>query len=220
MTNYDFTTILDRRHTNSWKWDVPEGALPMTTADMDFRVAPEIQTAMKEKIAAGAFGYEYPTDQYFQAVQTWYKEEHHVRPETEWMTFTTGIILALTATVNHLSQVGDKVLIMTPVYNIFFNSIINSGRQVNAYQMEYDQKTATYRVDWAEVEARMADPLTTMMILCNPHNPTGRVWTRGELEKIMTLANQYGVIVIADEIHGDLVMEGPDTRQPFYWGRS
>ncbi|MDC6078322.1 aminotransferase class I/II-fold pyridoxal phosphate-dependent enzyme, partial [Limosilactobacillus fermentum] len=107
-----------------------------------------------------------------------------------------------------------------PVYNIFFNSIINSGRQVNAYQMEYDQKTATYRVDWAEVEARMADPLTTMMILCNPHNPTGRVWTRGELEEIMTLANQYGVIVIADEIHGDLVMEGPDTRQPFHWGRS
>ncbi|MCH5398549.1 aminotransferase class I/II-fold pyridoxal phosphate-dependent enzyme [Limosilactobacillus fermentum] len=115
---------------------------------------------------------------------------------------------------------GDKVLVMTPVYNIFFNSIINSGRQVNAYQMEYDQKTATYRVDWAEVEARMADPLTTMMILCNPHNPTGRVWTRGELEEIMTLANQYGVIVIADEIHGDLVMEGPDTRQPFHWGRS
>ena len=126
------------------------------------------------------------------------------------MIFTTGVIPAITASVNFLSQAGDKVLVMEPVYNIFYNSIINSGRQVLASQLVYDQANLKYSVDWADFEKKLADPLTSLLLLCNPHNPTGHVWSEEELEKILLLAQEYSVTVISDEIHGDLVLSGPD----------
>lgn len=212
---YDFNTILDRKDTNSEKWVVKDGELPMTTADMDFKTAPEIMTAMKKKIDQGAFGYEYPTSEYFQAVAAWYAQEHHATAKTEWMRFATGVIPAITASVHHFSHEGDNVLLMEPVYNTFYNSIINSGRHVIANQQLYDQQDHTYHVDWYDLEDKLADPLTTLMILCNPHNPTGYVWTRDELIHILSLAKRHGVIVISDEIHGDLVLDGPDYTPTF-----
>lgn len=212
---YDFDTILDRKHTNSEKWEVKDGELPMTTADMDFKTAPEIMAAMKKKIDQGAFGYEYPTPEYFQAVADWYAQEHHAAAETDWMRFATGVIPAITASVHHFSHEGDNVLLMEPVYNTFYNSIINSGRHVIASQQLYDHDQHTYHVDWYDLEDKMANPLTTLMILCNPHNPTGYVWTRDELIHILSLAKRHGVIVISDEIHGDLILEGPDYTPTF-----
>ena len=212
---YDFDTILDRQHTNSEKWDVKPGELPMTTADMDFKTAPEIMQAMKDKINAGAFGYEYPSQEYFDAVAHWHKIEHNAEAQTSWMRFATGVIPSITASVNHLSHTGDNVLLMEPVYNTFYNSILNSGRHALASQLKYDRSTYTYSVDWDDLEEKMSNPLTTLMILCNPHNPTGYVWSRDELMRIIKLAQKYGVIVISDEIHGDLVLKGPDYTPTF-----
>ena len=212
---YDFDTILDRQHTNSEKWDVKPGELPMTTADMDFKTAPEIMQAMKDKINAGAFGYEYPSQEYFDAVAHWYKIEPNAEAQTSWMRFATGVIPSITASVNHLSHTVDNVLLMEPVYNTFYNSILNSGRHALASQLKYDCSTYTYSVDWDDLEEKMSNPLTTLMILCNPHNPTGYVWSRDELMRIIKLAQKYGVIVISDEIHGDLVLKGPDYTPTF-----
>lgn len=212
---YDFDTILDRQHTNSEKWDIKPGELPMTTADMDFKTAPEIMQAMKDKINAGAFGYEYPSQEYFDAVAHWYKIEHNAEAQTSWMRFATGVIPSITASVNHLSHTGDNVLLMEPVYNTFYNSILNSGRHALASQLKYDRSTYTYSVDWDDLEEKMSNPLTTLMILCNPHNPTGYVWSRDELMRIIKLAQKHGVIVISDEIHGDLVLKGPDYTPTF-----
>lgn len=212
---YDFDTILDRQHTNSEKWDVKPGELPMTTADMDFKTAPEIMQAMKDKINAGAFGYEYPSQEYFDAVAHWYKIEHNAEAQTSWMRFATGVIPSITASVNHLSHTGDNVLLMEPVYNTFYNSILNSGRHALASQLKYDRSTYTYSVDWDDLEEKMSNPLTTLIILCNPHNPTGYVWSRDELMRIIKLAQKHGVIVISDEIHGDLVLKGPDYTPTF-----
>lgn len=212
---YDFDTILDRQHTNSEKWDVKPGELPMTTADMDFKTAPEIMQAMKDKINAGAFGYEYPSQEYFDAVAHWYKSEHNAEAQTSWMRFATGVIPSITASVNHLSHTGDNVLLMEPVYNTFYNSILNSGRHALASQLKYDRSTYTYSVDWDDLEKKMSNPLTTLMILCNPHNPTGYVWSRDELMRIIKLAQKHGVVVISDEIHGDLVLKGPDYTPTF-----
>ena len=212
---YDFDTILDRQHTNSEKWDVKPGELPMTTADMDFKTAPEIMQAMKNKINAGAFGYEYPSQEYFDAVAHWYKTEHNADAQPSWMRFATGVIPSITASVNHLSHTGDNVLLMEPVYNTFYNSILNSGRHALASQLKYDRSTYTYSVDWDDLEEKMSNPLTTLMILCNPHNPTGYVWSRDELMRIIKLAQKHGVVVISDEIHGDLVLKGPDYTPTF-----
>lgn len=212
---YDFDTIIDRQQTNSEKWAVQPGELPMTTADMDFKTAPEIMAAMTNKIQLGTFGYEYPTEEYFQAIASWYKQEHHVDAQTDWMRFTTGVVPSITACVNHFSQVGDNVLVMTPVYNIFYNSILNSGRHVIASELQYDPQSYEYHVNWADLEDKLANPLTTLMILCNPHNPIGHVWDYEELVRILQLAKKYGVIVISDEIHGDLVLEGADYTPAF-----
>ncbi|WP_367342309.1 MalY/PatB family protein [Limosilactobacillus sp.] len=212
---YDFDTILDRRHTNSEKWDVKDGELPMTTADMDFKTAPEIIQAMTNKLTNGAFGYEYPTDEYFNAVADWYQKEHNATADPRWMRFATGVVPSITASVNYLSHEGDNVLLMVPVYNIFYNSVLNSGRHVIENQLHYDRTKHLYTVDWDDLETKMANPLTTMMILCNPHNPTGYVWTREELIRIIKLAQKHGVIVISDEIHGDLVLSGQDYTPTF-----
>lgn len=202
--SYDFETLNKKRAGNSAKWDVKEDELPMTIADMDFKVAPEIIQALQDKIAMGLFGYEEVPTEYFKAVADWYEIEHHTRPQEDWMIFATGVVPAISSAVRRLTSLGDNVLVQAPVYNIFYNSIVNNGRYVVSNDLDYDAKLREYTINFKDLEEKLSDPLTNMMILCNPHNPVGKIWTRDELTKIATLCKKYNVKLFSDEIHGDI----------------
>lgn len=204
--SYDFSEMIDRRHTNSVKWDVKDNELPMWVADMDFRTAPAIVDAIKRKADTGIFGYEEVPDAYFKAVQHWYATEHNWTPQTDWMRFVTGVVPAISSAVRRISHVGDNVLVQAPVYNIFYNSIVNNGRHVLSNDLHFQD--GTYVIDWDDLTAKLADPLTTMMILCNPHNPVGKVWQPAELSRLADLAAANHVTVFSDEIHGDITDAG------------
>lgn len=193
----------DRRHTNSAKWAVKDGELPMTIADMDFKTSPAIIQAMQHKLERGAFGYEVVPAEYFNAVADWYEQRHHFRPNTEWMIFTTGVVPAISSAVRRLTSIGDNVLIQAPVYNIFYNSILNSGRHVLSSDLVYDEQAHTYSVDWDDLEKKLADPLTNLMILCNPHNPLGIIWSREQLIRLAKLCQKHHVTIFSDEIHAE-----------------
>lgn len=211
--NYDFVNSPDRKNSDSIKWDVKDGELPMWIADMDFKVAPEIVDAMKQKINLEAFGYEWPKDDYFNAVASWYEKEHNHRPNNEWMIFTTGVVPAISSIVRRVSHIGDNVLVQEPVYNIFYNSIENNGRHVLSSNLLFDGND--YDVDWKDLEKKLANPLTTLMIFCNPHNPTGKVWSQEEVQKIANLCHEYHVVLLSDEIHGDIIRTGNDYTPAF-----
>ena len=211
--NYDFVNVPDRRKTDSVKWDVASNELPMSIADMDFKTAPEIIDAMKKKIELGVFGYEWPKDDYFNAVANWYAEEHGHRPQQEWMIFTTGVVPAISSIVRRVSHIGDNVLVQAPVYNIFYNSIENNGRHVLSSDLEFDDEN--YEINWEDLEQKLALPLTTLMIFCNPHNPVGKVWSQKEVQKVADLCFKHHVVLLSDEIHGDLVRKGPGYTPAF-----
>lgn len=213
MNKYDFVNAPDRSTTDSVKWHVKKGDLPMSIADMDFKTAPEIIAAMKEKISLGVFGYEWPENDYFNAVADWYEKEHGHRPQEEWLIFTTGVVPAISAVVRRISHIGDNVLVQAPVYNVFYNSIENNGRHVLSNDLQFDG--SNYTVDWEDLEQKLALPLTTLMIFCNPHNPVGKVWTQAEVQKIADLCFKHHVVLLSDEIHGDLVREGPGYTPAF-----
>ncbi|GAX08540.1 cystathionine beta-lyase [Secundilactobacillus silagincola] len=199
----DFSELIDRRHTNSVKWDVKDNELPMWVADMDFQTLPAIVEAIQQKAQNGIFGYEEVPQAYFDAVQSWYESEHNWRPETDWMIFSTGVVPTISSSVRRLTNVGDNVLVQAPVYNIFYNSILNNGRHVLSSDLVLDDQD-TYHIDWRDLEAKMAEPLTTLMILCNPHNPVGMIWSADTLARIGELAAKHHVVVLSDEIHGDI----------------
>ncbi len=213
MNKYDFVNAPDRSMTDSVKWHVKKGDLPMSIADMDFKTAPEIIAAMKEKISLGVFGYEWPENDYFNAVADWYEKEHGHRPEQEWLIFTTGVVPAISAVVRRISHIGDNVLVQAPVYNVFYNSIENNGRHVLSNDLQFDG--SNYKINWEDLEQKLALPLTTLMIFCNPHNPVGKVWTQAEVQKIADLCFKHHVVLLSDEIHGDLVRKGPDYTPAF-----
>lgn len=213
MDKYDFVNAPDRRDTDSVKWHVKKGDLPMSIADMDFKTAPEIIAAMKRKVDRGVFGYEWPEGDYFKAVADWYEKEHGHRPQLEWMIFTTGVVPAISAIVRRVSHIGDNVLVQAPVYNVFYNSIENNGRHVLSNALQFDGEN--YAINWDDLEQKLALPLTTLMIFCNPHNPIGKVWTQKEVQRIADLCYQHHVVLLSDEIHGDLVRKGPDYTPAF-----
>lgn len=213
QTNYDFTNAPDRSKTDSIKWDVEPGELPMSLADMDFQTAPEIIAAMKKKINLKAFGYEWPGAAYFNAVADWYDKEHSHRPDPDWMIFTTGVVPAISSIVRRVSHLGDNILVQEPVYNVFYNSIENNGRHVLASDLHFTGEN--YQIDWQDLEQKLALPLTTLMIFCNPHNPIGKVWTKQEVQKIADLCLKHHVVLLSDEIHGDLVRTGADYTPAF-----
>lgn len=203
---YDFDQIVDRRGTGSLKWDVAEGELPMWVADMDFQTAPEIRQALAERLQHGVFGYGIIPDEWYEAYIGWWKERHGFTMEKDWLIFCTGVVPAISSMVRKLTTPAEKVLIQTPVYNIFFNSIYNNGCNVLQSPLAYNGKE--YAIDFEDLEAKLADPQTTLMILCNPHNPVGKIWDRETLARIGTLCQKHHVIVISDEIHCDLTEPG------------
>ena len=203
---YDFDSITDRRGTNSEKWDVSDGELPMWVADMDFATAPEIIDALKKRVDHGIFGYSGIPDEWYEAYISWWKERHQFTINREWLVFTTGVIPGISSVIRKLTTPAEKVLVQTPVYNIFFNSIINNGRQVieSPLVLEGDR----YEMDFEQLERDLSDPQTSLMLLCNPQNPGGRIWTREELIRVAELCARYDVRVVSDEIHCDITAPG------------
>lgn len=203
---YSFDKPLERRGTYALKWDVPEGELPMWVADMDFATAPEIQEAIQKRASHGVFGYTVVPEEWYQAVQGWWEKRHHFSMEKEWLIFCTGVVPAISSMVRKLTAVGENIVLLTPVYNIFFHSAVNNGRNISECPLKYDGKT--YAIDFEELERQLADPQTTMLIFCNPHNPVGKIWERETMERIGRLCRKYHVLVISDEIHCDLTDPG------------
>ena len=206
--SYDFDKPVNRRDTHSMKWDVKEHELPMWVADMDFQTAPEIQAAIQERAAHGVFGYSVVPEEWYQAYMGWWERRHGFSMEKEWLVFCTGVVPAISSMVRKLTTMGENVLVQTPVYNIFFNSIVNNGRNVIENPLRYDENG--YQMDFEDLERKLSDPQTTLMILCNPHNPVGRIWSREELEQVGELCRKYHVTVISDEIHCDLTSLGKE----------
>ena len=204
--SYDFDKQINRRNTNSLKWDVKENELPMWVADMDFETAPEIQIAIRKRAAHGVFGYSTVPEEWYQAYIDWWKRRHDFQMEKDWLIFCTGVIPAISSMVRKLTTPAEKVLVLTPVYNIFFNSIVNNGRQVLESRLKY--KGEAYQVNFEDLEQKLSDPQTSMMILCNPHNPIGKIWDKETLEQIGELCWKHHVVVVSDEIHCDLTDPG------------
>lgn len=216
MTNmkYDFDKVTPRCGTNSYKWDSTDDkeVLPMWVADMDFPTAPCIINALEKRVEHGIFGYTRVPEEYYDAVISWFSRRHHWKSKREWFIYTSGVVPALSAVIKALTNVGDKVLTLTPVYNCFFSSIRNNGCELDSCALRYEDNT--FSIDYEDLERRAADPKTTLMLLCNPHNPSGRVWTREELRRIGDICIKNNVVVVADEIHCELVHPG-FTYTPF-----
>ena len=206
--DYNFDKVTDRRGSNSYKWNVADNELPMWVADMDFEVAPEIREALQRRLDHGIFGYADLPEEWYEAYQTWWQRRHHWTMERDWLLFSTGVLPSLSSIVRKLTTPAENVLVMTPVYNHFFSSILNNGRNVRECPLIYEN--GKYHIDLALLEQGLSDPQTAMMILCNPQNPAGIIWDRDTLYRIGELCEQYGVIVVSDEIHCDLTEPGKE----------
>ena len=199
---YNFSKLTNRFNTNSLKWDVNNNELPMWVADMDFETAPEIREAIRKKVDFGIYGYTIIPDEYYLSISNWWERRHNFKIEKEWILFCTGVVPAISSIVRKMTREGDNVLVQAPVYNIFYNSIVNNNRKVLSSDLCFDGKE--YSIDYEDLERKLSDPATTLMILCNPHNPIGKVWSKETLKKIGELCIKYSVLVVSDEIHCDL----------------
>lgn len=209
---YDFDTPIDRTHTWSIKHDFKkengkaDDILPLWVADMDFRSPDSVVEALKKAVDHGIFCYSRADESYFDAVAAWYQKRHHLTLQPEWMTCTPGIVFALSIAVRAFTQEGDAVLIQPPVYHPFSRAILRNKRTLVENPLVL--KDGHYEMDLEELEQKVLDEHVKLMILCNPHNPVGRVWTREELTALADICLRHHVYVISDEIHGDFVWQG------------
>ena len=223
MKKFDFDSLIERRGSGCYKWDadLPAGVeltpeeradvIPLWVADMDFPVAPCVKKAMQRRLDHGVFGYVKPLEPYFEAVIDWFKDRHGVEFRRDWMTYTTGVVPAISACVKALAPEGGGVIIQTPVYNCFFSSVKNNGCTVVESPMlrrELPDGRFTYDMDYEDLEAKCANPDNRILLLCNPHNPAGRIWNAEELTRAGEIALRHGVIVISDEIHCEIIPGG------------
>jgi len=205
--DYRFDEYIDRKGTDSIKWDTAEtDILPMWIADMDFKTAPAIREALNARVAHGVFGYTRTPDRFFDAIMGWWKKRHGYTLRKGWIRPVTGVIPALSAIIRALTDPGDKVLVQPPVYNHFYIAIGHCDRQVIENNLHFTD--GHYCIDFEDLEAKAADPAVKLLMLCNPHNPAGRVWTTEELTRIGEICARHNVVVLSDEIHSDLVHQG------------
>ncbi len=219
---FDFDERINRRGTGSVKWDevpelfqtghVPEDIIPLWVADMDFQAAPAIREAVRQRAEHGVFGYTVVEDDYYEAIMNWFARRHQWQIRREEILYTTGVIPAMSVALKALTMPGEKVLILSPDYNCFFSSIRNNGCEV--LETILRRTGDTFEVDFDDFEAKCADAKTTVFLLCNPHNPCGRVWTEAELQQMNDICLRHQVKVVSDEIHCELVMPG-HTFHPF-----
>lgn len=210
MMKYNFDQIIDRRGTNSYKWDTPSDGdvIPMWVADMDFCTAPAVTEAVMRRARHGIYGYVTVPEVFYQATINWFKTRHHWTIERDWILYTSGVVPAISAIIKAFTSPGDKVIVQQPVYNCFFSSIRNNGCEIvdNALIATHD----TYVMDYDDLDKKTQDDKVKLLLLCNPHNPTGRVWTREELSQVGEICARNHVIVVSDEIHCELTMPGYD----------
>ena len=205
---YDFDELVVRRGTGCVKWDESpdDEIIPLWVADMDFKAAPAIQDAIRKRAEYGVFGYTVVEDDYYEAVISWFQRRHDWTIHREEILYTTGVVPAMSVAIKALTMPGEKVLILSPDYNCFFSSVRNNGCEV--LETALLRVGDSFEVDWEDFETKCADEKTTVFLLCNPHNPCGRVWTAKELELMNDICLRHGVKVVSDEIHCELVMPG------------
>ena len=205
---YNFDELIERRGTNCVKWDESPSpdVIPLWVADMDFKAAPAILEAVKKRAEHGVFGYNIVPESYYEAVISWFHRRHQWEIQRQWILYTTAVVPAMSCVIKALTMPGEKVLILSPAYNCFFSSIKNNGCEV----LESPLKAVgdTFEVDFDDFESKCADEKTTLFLLCNPHNPSGRVWTKEELQRMYDICKKHGVKVVSDEIHCELIMPG------------
>ena len=206
---YDFDEIIVRRGTGCVKWDESEErVIPLWVADMDFAVAPAIQEAVRQRAQHPIYAYTLVGDDYYDAIISWFQRRHAWTIAREHILYTTGVVPAISCTLQALTMAGEKVVILSPDYNCFFSSIRNSGCEVSECVLQFNSSAHRFEVDWDDFEARCADEKTTIFLLCNPHNPTGRVWHRDELQLMSDICRRHHVTIVSDEIHCELIMPG------------
>lgn len=205
---YDFSRPTDRRGTDSYKWDsAPEAdIIPLWVADMDFETFPAITEALQRRIAHGIFGYTRVPEAYYEAVCNWFGKHHGWHINREDIIYTSGVVPAVSAVIKALTLPGDQVIVQGPVYNCFFSSIRNNGCETVSNSLIYNKEELRYEIDFDDLERKLAHERARLMLICNPHNPGGRVWTRDELTRVAELCHKYGVRVVSDEIHCELTL--------------
>ena len=205
---FDFDEVVERRGTGCVKWDEcpNDGVIPLWVADMDFRVAPAIQKALQQRVEHGVFGYNIVPESYYDAVISWFRRRHQWEIQCQWILYTTAVVPAMSCVIKALTMPGEKVLILSPAYNCFFSSIKNNGCEV--LESALRRVDDTFEVDFIDFEAKCADEKTTVFLLCNPHNPCGRVWSHEELQRMYDICKKHDVKVVSDEIHCELIMPG------------
>lgn len=211
----NFDKEIKRRGTNCIKWDEFGNAdtIPMWVADMDFETAPCIMQALKKRMEHGCFGYTLVPETYYESNIWWFQYRHNWKINRNHFIYTSGVVPAVSAIIKAMTTAGDKVLIQTPVYNCFFSSIKNNNCQITENKLIYNEvKSANgaiehfYTIDWDNFEQQCSDPKVKIFLLCNPHNPTGRVWTKAELTRMGEICIKHNVFIISDEIHCEFVM--------------
>ena len=205
---YDFSSPTERRGTDSYKWDsAPEAdIIPLWVADMDFETFPGITEALQRRVAHGIFGYTRVPEAYYEAVCRWFGKRHGWHINREDIIYTSGVVPAVSAVIKALTLPGDQVIVQGPVYNCFFSSIRNNGCEMVSNSLIYNKEELRYEIDFDDLERKLKHERARLMLLCNPHNPGGRVWTRDELTRVAELCRKYGVRVVSDEIHCELTL--------------
>lgn len=212
--NLNFEQIIERRGTDCLKYDfaskrgLPEGVLPLWVADMDFRISSYIQEALLEQVEHGIYGYTDTLDDYYQAVNKWFGRHYGYHVSEEEIVKTPGVVYAISMAIRAFTEPGEAVLIQQPVYYPFSSVILDNKRELVSNDLIYDKEKRTYHLDFADFEKKIVENRVKLFLLCNPHNPVGRAWSREELTQIGEICSKYGVIVFSDEIHADFVWKG------------
>ena len=199
---YDFDQVIDRSGTYSMKWNTLQNELPMWVADMDFLAAPEILGELQKRLSHGIFGYNVLPDEWYQAYIEWWRSRHNVKFERQQMLFSPGVLPTICTCIRELTNIGDNIVVLSPVYNCFYDCILSNGRTVLECPLIYEENE--YRIDHVLLEQQLSDSRTKMLLLSNPHNPTGNIWDKEVLATIGRLARKNDVIVVSDEIHCDI----------------
>ena len=197
-----------RRHTNSYKWDSApsDDVIPLWVADMDFETYPAITEALQRRVAHGIFGYTRVPDAYYEAVCRWFASRHQWHFTPSDIIYTSGVVPAISAVIKALTLPGDQVIVQGPVYNCFYSSIRNNGCEIVSNALIYNKEKLRYEIDFDDLDKKLSHERARLLLLCNPHNPGGRVWTRSELTRVAELCCKHGVRVVSDEIHCELTL--------------